>query len=484
MRNADVRLPPGPSDHPAIQMRDFAQNPGSYFQDLAKRFGPIFTVRLLGQEPWVMVGDPEMVRKIFTRTADGMVPSADGIKYMLGPDAILFLGGEAHKRERRLLMPYFHQREMAVYGERMLESADAVVDALRVGDSVVASELLVSITLRTIVETVFGVKDPQKRERLIRLFARHMVTIQQKPWFIATLLVGGDRIRAGIDAVTRLSRARYDGVDRPFPRFAPKRFVDVRAEIKDILHGEIARCRREGTEGRDDILAKMIDARYEDGTPMSDAHLEDQLMALLIGGHETTALSMAWALFLLHRHEGALAEVRRELTAALAEGPLDHARAQKLPYLGAVIEETLRIRPIAQNTPRKTAEPIVLGEHTIPAGVQIFPSQMVLHFREDLWDAPYEFRPERFLGGRIDAFQYFPFGGGSRTCLGRSFAMAQMALVLARLLERVDFELHASARSELAFHGILMGPSDGVPLVVRAVRPASRGSRKALSASA
>jgi cytochrome P450 len=466
-------------------MRDFAQNPGTHFQALAAKYGPIFTVRLLGQEPWVMVGDPEMVRKVFARTAEGMVASADGIKYMLGAEAILFLEGEAHKRERRLLMPYFHQREMAVYGDCMLASADAAIDALSAGEPVTATELLVKITLRTIVETVFGVTDPRRRDRLIHLFARHMATIQQRPWFIATLLVGGDRIRDAIDGVTRLSRARYDGADRPLSRFAPKRFIDVRAEIRDILHGEIARCRREGTAGRTDILAKMIEARYEDGAAMTEAHLEDQLMALLIGGHETTALTMAWVLSLLLRHPRALAEVRRELSAALAEGPLTHARVQKLPYLGAVIDETLRFRPIAQNTPRKTGEPIELGDYTIPAGVQLFPSQMVLHFREDLWEAPYEFRPERFLGGRISAFQYFPFGGGSRTCLGRSFAVAQMGLVLARLLERVDFELDPRAASELSFHGILMGPSDGVPLVVRAVRPkGAGGARPGLAASA
>jgi cytochrome P450 len=467
-----VGLPPGPKEHPALQMREFARKPATWLGELSAQYGPIFTVHLLGQDPWVIVGDPDAVRTIFARTADGFIAAADGIKYMLGPEAVIFLEREAHKRERRLLAPHFHQREMGAYADAMIESADATIDALSAGSAITASELMVRITLRTIVEAIFGVTDARKRERLIRLFAEHMAMIQQKPWFIATLLVGGDRIRRGIDRVTRLSRAKYDPSDPPFSRFAPKRFIDTAAEIDDILQGEIDRCRREGIANRTDILAKLARSTYEDGTRMSDAHLKDQLFALLVGGHETTALTMAWAIDLLLRHPDALARTLRELDDALADGPITHARAQKLTYLGAVIDETLRIRPIAQNTPRRTLEPIELGGYHIPAGVSTFPSQILLHFREDLWDRPHEFRPERFLSGRISSFQYFPFGGGSRTCPGRSFALAQMALVIARLLERVRFSLHESAASEVAFHGILMGPSDGVPLVVREVRPA------------
>src|SRR5262249_6874003 len=157
---------------------------------------------------------------------------------------------------------------------------------------------------------------------------------------------------------------------------------------------------------------------------------------------------------LLLRHPSALARAERELAEVLEGGPLSHASSQRLTYLRAAIDETLRFRPIAQNTPRKTLEPIRLGDYDIPAGVYTFPSQMVIHFREDLWDRPREFRPERFLDGRPSSFQYFPFGGGSRVCLGKSFALAQMALVVARLLERVRFALHPSAASVVHFHGI------------------------------
>jgi cytochrome P450 len=311
MTRSDQKLPPGPKQHPALQMRDFASQPVTWLQDLAAEHGPIFTVRLLGQEPWVIVCDPEMVRTIFTKTADSFIAAADGIKYMLGPEAVIFLEREAHKRERRVLAPHFHQREMAAYGERMIESTDAAIDSLVAGETLRASDLMVKITLRTIVETVFGVTDVRRRERLIRLFAEHMRAIQKRPWFIATLLLGGDRIRDWKDRATRLSSARYDESNPPLSRFAPRRFIDTVAEIDDILQGEIDRCRREGSEGRVDMLAKLASSTYEDGTRMSDAHLKDQLIALLAGGHETTALTMAWTLELLLRRWRARSESSR-----------------------------------------------------------------------------------------------------------------------------------------------------------------------------
>lgn len=470
-------LPPGSSESSFRQLKRLVEDPFPLFADAYREFGPIFTMRVLGQAPWVIVGEPLAIRTLFRASADELHADADAMKYLLGPHTVLFRDGESHRRERRILTPPFKHERMVVYAERMLARSDDAIDALAPGSGIVAYDLIQAISLRVIVECVFGVAAPERRDRLAALFARHLASMQTGPMAFTAMAMGGERFRNVLATGTRLrqGRAKTEGA---LPNHAVRalQFFDTKAEMDAMLRDELARCRREGDD-RDDVLAMLVRAAYDDGASMSDDGLLDELFALLIGGHETSAITLSWAISFLLQNPEAMARAKAELHETFGDGPVEARAAERLRYLPAVIDETMRLRPVATSIPRKLAVPMRLGEFDLPIGTRTFPSPAVVHFREDLWPDAHAFKPERFLDERPSPFHYLPFGGGSRACLGRPFAQVEMRLILAELLHRVDFRLSPEADTKAVLRGMLTGPSDGVPVIVERVKPrASRAS--------
>lgn len=469
------RLPPGPKDHPIKQLARFSSDAASFYLETAAEFGPVFTLHVFGQDPWVVVADPQLVREIFATPTEDFENAADGVKFLIGERSMLFLDGEAHKLERRVILPHFHHGKMQRYAARMLESADAAIDELVAGSEVRAGEAMVKVTLRTIVECVFGVTEPRKRQRLERLLAADLEQTQKALWFVLGMTLGGSRTRRLIDELASRGDGRYRDDDPALPSSALRRFMDVKAEIGVILKEEIARARAEAGTGREDMLALLEATRYPDGSAMSDSHLFDELMTLLIGGHDTTSITMSWALYFVAQNPSVKAKALDELASVYGDGPVTVERLDDLKYLGAIIDETMRIKPLAATVPRRFREAKKLGEWHLPPGGNAFPSPLVMHLRPDIWPEPHAFKPERFLS-KVEPFTYLPFGGGGRTCAGRTFANTQMRLVLAQWLRRVEFRVSPKADPKLMLRGILMGPTDGVPIVIDAVRPRGQGA--------
>ncbi len=469
-------FPPGPSETPLEQLRAFAAGPNDFYRDAARRFGPVFTVRLLGQEPWVIVGEPSLVRQIFRASSDEFLGDADGIKYLLGAEAILFKDGEEHRRERRALTPPFKHHRMMLYAPTMARHADEALDGVTRGQRLVARDFVAHFTLRTIVECVFGVSDDAMRERLVGIFAEHMHDSQHAFMMATAIAVGGDRFRGWLLEGTRIAREAGLSTGK-LPRAPFLRYFAVRAAVADMLAAELGKLRANPDPARDDVLSMLARTTYDDGRPMSDASVLDELFALLIGGHETSAITLSWVLYYLALHPDAQARARDEVRTVFPTGEVDPKEVDRLAYVTAVIDEAMRMAPVAASVPRRLAEGVKLEGYDLPAGTRTFPSPAVLHYREDLWPEPHEFRPTRFLGQRPSPFEYLPFGGGSRACLGRPFAMMQMRIVLARLLDRLEYRLADDAAPKQAALGILTGPSDGVPIVVESVSPRRHGSR-------
>jgi len=469
----DSRLPPGPSISPFAQLRRLVEDPFGLFADAYREHGPLFTLRVLGQEPWVIAGDPDVVRTIFRSSADELHSDAEAMKFLLGEHTVLFRNGESHRRERRILTPPFKHDRMVGYAERMLARTDDAIVRLRPGQPVVLMDLMQDISLAVIVECVFGVSAPDRRDRLATLFARHLAAMQTGPMGALAMAVGGARLRGLIARATdlRRHRARTSGA-LPDSKLGFVRFLDTKAEMDAMLRDELARCRRD-TAQRDDVLALLAKAVYDDGGTMDDDALIDELFALLIGGHETSAITLAWTLERLLRQPETLARLRGELDEAFGDGPVTARGVERLRYLPAVIDEALRLFPVATSIPRRLTSELEVGGYRLAAGTRVFPAPAVLHFRDDLWDDPSAFRPERFLGDRPSPFHYLPFGGGSRACLGRPFALVEMRLVLAELVRRVDFELAPHAATKPVLRGMLVGPSDGVPAIVTRTRERS-----------
>ena len=470
----NYRLPPGPKDHPAKQLARFSKDSAAFYLENAALYGPVFTVHVLGQSPWIVVGDPALAREIFATPIDDFVNAAEGVQFLIGPKSMLFLDGDAHKRERRVMLPHFHHGKMQRYASRMLESADAAIDDLVPGREVRANDAMVKVTLRTIVECVFGVTDLARRKRLEHLLAADLEQTQQAIWFVLSMTMGGTRTRAFINQLTAMGSARYHADDPALPKNKLRRFMDVKAEIGVILADEIAKARRESGSAREDMLALLEASRFPDGTGMDDAHLVDELMTLLIGGHETTSITMAWALYFLAQNPAVHQRALEEIESVFGDGPVTADRLEDLKYLGAIIDETMRIRPLAATVPRRFRDAKQLGEWSLPPLSNAFPSPLVMHMRADLWPEPFAFKPERFFE-KVEPFTYLPFGGGARTCAGRTFANTQMRLVLAQWLRRVDFRLAPGADPKMFLHGILLGPSDGVPIVIENVRGRGQG---------
>jgi cytochrome P450 len=398
-------LPPGSDAPRARQTTRWMARPLSFLKSLQKEHGDMFTIHLLNEDPWVMVGDPELVERVFK--APGDVLHAGEPKRILepivGPHSVLLLDEASHLRQRRLLLPPFHGDRMMRYGETMRAAAEAELARWPSGEPVPSARPMGAITLEVILRAVFGVTEREHLEPLRKTLG-------------GLLDFTADDARVVLVALGEPERLDHD-------RLAA--FRDVLARTDRLVLAEIARRREQPDLGeRDDIMSLLLGARHEDGSPISDAELRDELVTLLVAGHETTATSLAWALERLVRSPEAL-----ERTVAEADGGGG-------PYTDAVIFETLRLRPVFPMVARAVKKPFELGGYTIPPGVTVMPAISLLHRRPDLYPEPDSFRPERFRGKRPGTYTWIPFGGGSRRCLGASFAMFEMRIVLSTLLAR------------------------------------------------
>ncbi len=454
-----------------------AEDPHGLYRRSYAEFGPMFTLQIMA-DPWVILGEADLVRAVFRGTSDDFHSDADGIKFLLGPEALLFMDGARHRAERKVMQPPFKKTRVDEYAAGMQRSANDAIDALSVGETVQAQHFFADITLRTIIECVFGITDEARRARLHELFGFTMRTMQKPAVGALSMAIGGARVRAAIKAGTDLSRARY-GEPRRAAWTTLGKLFDARSEVLDILAIELESARCSAPGERLDVLAELVHTRYEDGRGMSDSAILDELNMLLIGGHDTSAITMSWVLYYLaqDQREGAVAtrRVRDEIQALFGGGPIDPAQVHKLSYLQAVIDEVSRLRPVANAVSRRLTQPMKLGEYDLPAGTVVMPSPTIMHYREDLWESPERFDPERFVDTRHSPFHFLPFGGGSRACLGRPFAATQMRVVLAEVLRRVDFRRAPACATKDAMNGVLIGPSDGVPIVIRSVATTGKG---------
>jgi cytochrome P450 len=368
-----------------------------------ERYGSMFTLRIVHEGTWVMVSDPEAVKQVFT--GDPRVFHAgEGNRILepaLGPNSVLVLDERPHITQRRLLLPPFHGERMQGYRRTMAEIAAAEIATWPTGVAYGLRPRMQAITLDIILSTVFGVGEGERTAEL-RDALRRFLDLTTNPRVLLPVLL------IGLHRATRMGwfRRRIESVDR-------------------LIYREIAERRgSENLEERGDILSLLVAARHEDGSPMSDEEMRDELLTLLVAGHETTATALAWAVERLSRHPDKLDRLREEIEAG------------ESPYLTATIQETLRLRPVISIVLRHLTEPVEIGGHELPAGVSVAPSIYLVHANPDVYPEPGRFLPERFLDNPPGTYTWIPFGGGVRRCLGASFAQFEMAVVLEELVKR------------------------------------------------
>jgi cytochrome P450 len=415
-----------------------------------RRYGDPFTLPVI-HTTWVITGDPEEARRIFTADPETFGPMAgEEARFMVGAASFPMLEGEQHLASRRLLAPPFHGARMRAFGQIMADSAVRVLSGMPPGAEFKAQDTGQAISLDVILEAVFGVSDPERKAKFRRSI---MELLNSQP---------------GLLVILRPLQREFGGFG-PFARFMRrKRALDA------LLAEELAQRRRAASDGPD-ILHMMMAARRADGSAMSDDELRDQLFFLLLAGHETSAVSMAWALYELHRHPSALDRLLAEIEAAGPDAEPDAIAA--LPYLDAVCQETLRIHPLLSFVPRLLRRPFELKGYRLPVGVNVAVGIGLVHAREDLYPEPARFRPERFLERKFSPFEFLPFGGGTRRCLGAAFALYEMKIVLAAILRDHRFTLLDTGPVHHVVRSGSLGAETGIRMRLDGRRtPRTRGS--------
>jgi cytochrome P450 len=440
-----TQLPPGPRYPKAIQTLGWWSRPIAFLERSRARFGKRFTVRLLATPPFVMLSDPDEVRELFTAPPEVLHPGEGAriLEPIVGRHSVILLDEGDHLEQRKLMLPAFHGEKMQRLSGLMAEVAERTVAGWPNGEAVALHSRFQDLTLEIILRAVFGL-DPGGRLDALRERLTAILAFGERPASLLPPLQLGGR--------------------GPWEKLAR-----VKGEV-DALVFELIEERRPDDAERDDVLAMLLAARHEDGSPMSPEELRDELMTLLVAGHETTASELAWAFERLARNPAVLDRLRDEIDA-------DDGDA----YLTATIQETLRRRPVLPNAaPRLVKQPIEIGGWTYPAGVCVVANAYLIHHDPALYPDPYAFRPERFLNEGPGTYTWIPFGGGRRRCLGASFATLEMKIVLravlrAKEVRRVDDRLELSRR-----RGITLSPGRGAETVLaeRHTEPPGPGERR------
>ena len=439
-----MTLPPGPTAPPVVQTARWALRPIAFLEACRRRYGDAFSVRFLGfQSPLVMISHPEAIKALYTSRESGLPPGRTvALEPVMGSRSVLLLEGREHLSRRKLMLPPFHGERMRAYESVITEATRSEIESWPLDTPFAIHSRMQAVTLEVILRAVFGVSDARRlavlRRALVEMLAKMASVRLQLRVPLARRLGGPDP----------LEEIRQDG-----------RAAD------ELLYAEIAERRADpGLSERTDILSLLVAARFEDGGHMSDEELRDQLITLLLAGHETTATGLAWTFDLLLRHRECLVRLRSELE----DGGED--------YLRAVIAESLRLRPVVPLAGRRLSRDLRVDGHTLPSGTDVTPAIWLTHTRADLYPEPFAFRPERFLEEQPETYSWIPFGGGMRRCLGAAFAELEMRVVLREVLSRCELRAARSAPERIARRNVTFSPRKGTPVIVTKRQPVALGA--------
>jgi cytochrome P450 len=442
----------------------YTYSPLQFLEEGARRYGDAFVVRFSMYGKFIILASPEAVRDVFR--GDGQaLHSGESNQFLIptvGPNSVLVLDEEAHARQRRIQLPPLKGERMRSFFDAMQSATLESIDGWPIGESFRVLEPMQRITLRVILQAVFGVTAGAERDEIERKVHR-------------LLAKGRSRYSLLLLKVLPLQWLQKS-------RRAP--FYREMASLDESLYARIAACRGQPAEARgENILTDLIAATGEDGRPLGDQEIRDALLTLLLAGHETTSIALAWALEQIVPRTDVLERIRNELHEVTG-GELP--RAEHLPhleYLDAAIRESLRVRTILPIVVRLTKRVFTVGGREYPPGVVLCPCSHLVHRRPDLYPEPEKFRPERFLERKYAGHEWFPFGGGNRMCLGMAFALYEMKVVLATLFSYVSLMRPPGVRSVPIRRGLSLAPKDGVALIVNEIlkgtgQPLAAGSSR------
>lgn len=425
---------------PLLQSASWVFRPVPYLERCRAQFGDTFTMQLAGLPKLVILSNPSDIKEVFLGDPNVFHAGSANVvlRPILGRSSLLLLDGDRHMQERRLMMPAFHGERMQAYARVMRDAADRSIERWPTGGATFSfHHEMQEITLDVILRAVFGVEDGATKSRLRDALVR-MLSFGEHPGLL--LLIGPDGALRWQELHDRLGRLS------PWASF--KRVID---EVDARLLEEIRARRGRAVEGQD-VLTMMLAARDEDGRALDDEALVSEMKTLLVAGHETTATSLTWTMLELLQHPASLARLRTELDRG------DDA------YAEAVVRESLRLHPVVPLIGRRLQRPATVGGRQYPAGTVLAPSIWLTHRNPAVWPDPDRFKPERFLGWKPNPYDFLPFGGGVRRCIGLAFALFEMKEVLARIVQRTHLALAQGYKPKLVRRGITFAVGQGLPV--------------------
>ncbi len=431
------------------QLTNWIARPYDFLDECARNYGDTFTIKLVAFPPLVFLSDPQAIKEIFATDAKQFdAGRSNGIlRSLLGSNSLILLDGDRHERQRKLLMPPFHGEKVKSYGETICQITRELGSQWQPDRPFLASKAMQDITLEVILQAVFGLREGERYQQL-------------KPLLASLLDMTGSPLRSTF--------LFFPWLQQDLGSWSPwGKVVRQRKQVYELLQAEIDERRSQSSLTGNDVLSLMLLAQDEDGQPMTAPELKDELMTMLVAGHETTATVLAWALYWIHKLPAVKAKLLQELKD-LGDNATPIAIAT-LPYLTAVANESLRIYPIIPIVfPRIAKQEVTINSQTFPSETSLVPCIYLLHHREDLYPEPKQFKPERFLERQFSAWEFIPFGGGNRRCLGYALAMLEIKLVLAIILTNFSLKLANEQPVKPRRRGLTIATSNGVPLVVQA----------------
>jgi cytochrome P450 len=433
------KLPPGPPYPRLLQSVGWWSRTVPYAERCRRLYGDRFTIRLFGVPPFVMHANPAHIKEIFTASPEDLHPGEGAriLEPIVGANSVILLDEAKHMEQRKLMLPAFHGEKMKALTGLMEEAAVSEVESWPRNESAEMQPRMQHVTLDIILRAVFGLDPGPRMDRL-----RDRLTAM---------------LRIGDSPISLSPPDPESPVGRIASRVGPfAKFLRIQEEADEMIFEQIDERRADPGE-RNDILSMLLEARHSDETPMSDQEIRDELMTMLVAGHETTASSLSWAFERLTRTPAVLARLTQEIDSGDDDA-----------YLTATIQETLRRRPVLPNAaPRLTMRELEIGGWTFPPGVSLVVSTYLLHHDASIYPDPYAFRPERFLDNPPGTYTWTPFGGGRRRCLGASFATMEMKIVLRAILSRCELAPGAQGPEFTRRRNITVRPGLGARTVVR-----------------
>ena len=443
------KLPDGPQSPQWLQKIQWTTNPLGYMDAAGQRYGDIFNAPVIGNHPCLLfVSHPQALQQIFSSN-QFTAPPHRLLQPLVGDHSVFVLKGDRHRKERKLLMPPFHGEGMLSNGQLICELTEKVMQQLLPGQVFTARSLMQEISLEVILNVVFGLHEGERFHQLKESIVA--LTNGFKSPFTSGLLF-------------------FPSLQKDLGAWSPwGSFLRKQQQINRLLLAEIRERRQQHDSSRSDMLSLLLEARDEDGELMTDEQLRDELMTLLLAGHETTATAIAWALYWVYQLPNVHSQLLQELDS-LGEAP-SAMEIVRLPYLTAVCNEALRIYPVAMLTvPRAVKEPVELMGYQLQPGMRLYGCIYLTHHRQDLYPEPEKFKPERFLQRQFSPYEFLPFGGGIRRCIGEALALFEMKLVLATIVSGYQLTLAQQEPERPQRRGVTLAPGTGVRLIMQSRR--------------